>query len=181
MPPISRLTKEAAMYHFMSGYTSKVAGTERGITEPKATFSACFGEPFMLLNPVVYAKLLGEKINEFNTEVYLINTGWIGGAYGKGQRINLSYTREMVNAVINGEFHSKSVEFYEHPIFKLYMPSECPNVPSEILNPKDLWMDKEEYDKKALELAENFKENFKKFKNVSEDIANAGINSLIFA
>lgn len=180
MPPISKLTKEAAMYHFMSGYTSKVAGTERGITEPKATFSACFGEPFMLLNPATYAKLLGEKIDEFNTEVYLINTGWIGGAYGKGRRINLSYTREMVNAVINDKFYSKNLEFYEHPIFKLYMPSECPNVPSELLNPRDLWMDKEEYDKKALELAESFKENFKKFKNVSEDIANAGINSCIF-
>ena len=101
MPPISKLTKEAAMYHFMSGYTSKVAGTERGITEPKATFSACFGEPFMLLNPAVYAKLLGEKIDKYNTEVYLVNTGWIGGAYGKGKRIKLSYTRAMVKAVIN--------------------------------------------------------------------------------
>lgn len=177
MPPISKLTKEGAMYHFMSGYTSKVAGTERGITEPKATFSACFGEPFMLLNPVVYAKLLGEKINEFNTEVYLINTGWIGGAYGKGRRINLSYTREMVNAVINDKF--RNVEFCEHPVFKLFMPSECPSVPSELLNPRDLWEDKKEYDRKALELAENFEENFKKFKSVSEDIANAGINSLV--
>lgn len=179
MPPISMLTKEAAMYHFMSGYTSKVAGTERGITEPKATFSACFGEPFMLLNPATYAKLLGEKINDCNTEVYLINTGWIGGAYGIGKRINLSYTREMVNAVINDKF--KNVEFYEHPIFKLYMPEKCPNVPSEILNPRDLWEDKDEYDKNAVKLAENFRENFKKFKNVSEDITKAGINSLIFA
>jgi phosphoenolpyruvate carboxykinase (ATP) len=178
MPPISRLTKESAMYHFMSGYTSKVAGTERGITEPKATFSACFGEPFMLLNPVVYAKLLGEKINECNTDVYLINTGWIGGAYGKGSRINLSYTREMVNAVINDKF--TNVEFSEHPVFKLFIPLECENVPSEVLNPRDLWEDKAEYDKKALELAENFEENFKKFKNVSEDIARAGINSAAF-
>ena len=180
MPPISKLTKEAAMYHFMSGYTSKLAGTERGITEPKATFSACFGEPFMLMNPVVYAKLLGEKIDKCNTEVYLINTGWIGGAYGHGKRIKLSYTREMVNAVINDKFYNQNVEFYEHPTFKLYMPSECPNVPSELLNPRDLWEDKYEYDKKALELAENFEENFKKFKNVSKNIANAGINSLIF-
>ena len=180
MPPISKLTKEAAMYHFMSGYTSKVAGTERGITEPKATFSACFGEPFMLMNPVVYAKLLGEKIDKCNTEVYLINTGWIGGAYGHGKRIKLSYTREMVNAVINDKFYNQNVEFYEHPTFKLYMPSECPNVPSELLNPRDLWEDKYEYVKKALELAENFEENFKKFKNVSKNIANAGINSLIF-
>ncbi|NRT76048.1 phosphoenolpyruvate carboxykinase (ATP) [Clostridium beijerinckii] len=178
MPPVSKLSKEAAMYHFMSGYTSKVAGTERGITEPKATFSACFGEPFMLLNPVAYAKLLGEKINECNTEVYLINTGWIGGAYGIGKRINLSYTREMVNAVINDQF--KNVQFYEHPIFKLFIPSECPNVPSEILNPKDLWEDTKEYDKKALELAESFEKNFEKFKNVSEDIARAGMNSEAF-
>lgn len=179
MPPISKLTKEAAMYHFMSGYTSKVAGTERGIKEPKATFSACFGEPFMILNPIEYARLLGEKINKFNTEVYLINTGWIGGAYGDGKRINLSYTREMVNAVIKDKF--RNIEFYEHEIFKLFIPSECPNVPSEILSPRDLWENKDEYDKKALELAENFRENFKKFKNVSKDIENAGINSLIFA
>lgn len=173
IPPISKLTKESAMYHFMSGYTSKVAGTERGIKEPKATFSSCFGEPFMLLNPVVYAKLLGEKINEFNTEVYLINTGWIGGAYGQGKRIKLSYTREMVNAVIKDKM--KNIEFYEHPIFKLFIPVTCPNVPDEILNPRDIWRDKEAYDKSALELAERFAENFKKFKDVSEDISNAGV------
>lgn len=174
MPPVSKLTKEAAMYHFMSGYTSKVAGTERGITEPMATFSACFGEPFMLLNPAVYAKLLGEKIDKCNTEVYLINTGWIGGAYGHGKRINLPYTRAMVNAVINEKF--KDVGFYEHPVFKVLIPSECPNVPEEILNPRDMWEDKEEYDKKALELADKFRENFKKFKGVSDEIANAGLN-----
>lgn len=161
MPPVSKLTKEAAIYHFMSGYTSKVAGTERGIKEPKATFSACFGEPFMLLNPKVYAKLLGEKIEKYNTEVYLINTGWIGGAYGKGRRINLSYTREMVNAVISDAF--TNIEFYEHPIFKVLIPTECPNVPQDMLNPRELWEDKEEYDKKALELFEKFSENFKKF------------------
>jgi phosphoenolpyruvate carboxykinase (ATP) len=174
MPPISKLTKEAAMYHFMSGYTSKVAGTERGIIEPKATFSACFGEPFMLLNPSIYAKLLGEKIDECNTEVYLINTGWIGGAYGKGERINLSYTREMVNAVIKDKF--TDIEFYEHPIFKVFIPTECPNVPKNILNPRDIWKDKNEYDKNAIELAEKFKENFKKFKNVSQNIIDAGPN-----
>lgn len=173
MPPISKLSKEAAMYHFMSGYTSKVAGTERGITEPKATFSECFGAPFMLLNPIVYAKLLGEKINKFNTDVYLINTGWIGGAYGIGKRISLSYTREMVNSVINDTL--KDVKFNEHPIFKLLVPETCPNVPDNVLNPRELWIDKSEYDKKALELAERFKENFKKFNNVSEDIINAGI------
>lgn len=173
MPPISKLSKEAAMYHFMSGYTSKVAGTERGIIEPQATFSDCFGGPFMLMDPIVYAHLLGEKINKFNTEVYLINTGWIGGAYGKGKRISISYTREMVNAVINDKL--KDVKFYEHPVFKLSIPSECPNVPISVLNPRDLWDDKEEYDKKALELAESFKNNFKQFKNVSKEIINAGI------
>ncbi|WP_294375427.1 phosphoenolpyruvate carboxykinase (ATP) [uncultured Clostridium sp.] len=173
MPPISKLSKEAAMYHFMSGYTSKVAGTERGITEPKATFSDCFGGPFMLLDPIIYAHLLGEKINKFNTEVYLINTGWIGGKYGVGKRINLLYTREMVNAVIEDKL--KDVKFYDHPIFNLSIPLECPNVPSSILNPRELWSNKVEYDKKALELAESFKENFKKFKNVSKEIINAGI------
>lgn len=173
MPPISKLSKEAAMYHFMSGYTSKVAGTERGITEPKATFSDCFGGPFMLLDPIIYAHLLGEKINKFNTEVYLINTGWIGGKYGVGKRINLLYTREMVNAVIEDKL--KDVKFYDHPIFNLSIPLECPNVPSSILNPRELWSNKAEYDKKALELADSFKENFKKFKNVSKEIINAGI------
>lgn len=173
MPPVSRLTKEAAMYHFMSGYTSKVAGTERGIVEPQATFSDCFGEPFMLLNPVVYAHLLGEKINECSTNVYLINTGWVGGSYGVGSRIKLAYTREMVNAVIDDKF--KGVEFYEHPVFKLSIPVECPNVPSNILNPRELWDDKDAYDRKALELAESFKQNFKKFKNVSADIETAAV------
>ncbi|WP_315066459.1 phosphoenolpyruvate carboxykinase (ATP) [uncultured Clostridium sp.] len=172
MPPISKLTKEAAMYHFMSGYTSKVAGTERGITEPKATFSACFGEPFMLLNPAVYAKLLGEKVAKNDTEVYLINTGWIGGAYGTGNRVNLSYTREMVNAVIGDKF--KDINFNEHPSFKVLVPEECPNVPSELLDARGLWENKEEYDKKAEELAQKFNENFAKFSNVSDDILSAG-------
>ncbi|SFU88070.1 phosphoenolpyruvate carboxykinase (ATP) [Clostridium sp. DSM 8431] len=173
MPPVSKLSKEAAMYHFMSGYTSKVAGTERGIVEPQATFSACFGEPFMLLNPAEYAKLLGEKINEGHTEVYLINTGWVAGGYGVGDRIKLKYTRSMVNAVINDDF--KNVEFVDHPVFNLSVPKECPYVPSEVLDARGLWADKEAYDKKALELAESFKNNFKKFKNVTDDIVNAGI------
>ncbi|APC39214.1 phosphoenolpyruvate carboxykinase (ATP) [Clostridium estertheticum] len=172
MPPISKLTKESAMYHFMSGYTSKVAGTERGITEPKATFSACFGEPFMLLDPIVYAKLLGERIDKYNAEVYLINTGWIGGAYGKGKRINLSYTRAMVKAIMLDKF--KDVEFYEHPIFKILIPAECPEVSKDILDPKNVWVNKDAYDKKAYELAEKFEENFKRFKNISSDIINAG-------
>lgn len=162
MPPVSRLTREEAVYHFLSGYTSKVAGTERGIKEPIATFSACFGEPFMLLSPQVYAQLLREKIDKCNTKVYLINTGWIGGPYGRGRRIKLAYTREMVNAVINDKF--SNVEFYEHPVFKVLIPRTCPNVPQEVLNPRDSWDDKAEYDKKASELLEKFNINFEKFK-----------------
>lgn len=172
LPPVSKLTKEAAMYHFMSGYTSKLAGTERGITEPKATFSACFGEPFMLMHPAVYAKLLGEKIEKHKAEVYLINTGWSGGAYGKGKRMKLSYTRAMVTAALKGEL--KEVSFTEHPIFKVLIPEECPGVPSEILDPENTWEDKEEYMAKAVELASKFNNNFKKFKNVPEDIVEAG-------
>ena len=176
MPPICKLTKESAMYHFMSGYTSKVAGTERGITEPKATFSACFGEPFMLLKPVVYAKLLGERIDKYKTEVYLINTGWIGGGYGKGQRINLSYTRAMVKAVELDKF--KNIEFYEHPIFKVLIPSECPEVAKEILNPRNAWVNKEAYDKKAYELAGKFEDNFSRFKDIPRNIIKAGPHKL---
>ncbi|WP_312580189.1 phosphoenolpyruvate carboxykinase (ATP) [Clostridium sp.] len=172
IPPISKLSKEAAMYHFMSGYTSKLAGTERGITSPKATFSACFGEPFMLMNPSVYAKLLGEKITKYNTEVYLVNTGWSGGAYGVGKRMNLTYTRAMVKAALNGQL--KNIDFEEHEIFKVLVPKEVPNVPGEILNPKNTWTNKEEYDIKAKELAKKFNDNFQKFKEVSDDIKNAG-------
>lgn len=172
MPPIAKLSKETAMYHFMSGYTSKVAGTERGIMEPKATFSACFGEPFMLMNPAVYAELLGEKIDKYNTEVYLVNTGWLSGGYGKGSRIKLSYTRAMVKAALDGKL--TNAKFDEHPVFKISIPTECPGVPSEILDPKNTWEDKEAYDAKVLELAEKFNENFKKFNNVSESIIKAG-------
>lgn len=172
LPPVSKLTKEAAMYHFMSGYTSKLAGTERGITEPKATFSACFGEPFMLMNPTIYAKLLGEKIDEYNSEVYLINTGWSGGGYGKGQRMKLSYTRAMVKAALNGRL--KNAEYELDSIFNLLVPTECPQVPSEILIPANTWKDKKEYNEKARELAEKFKQNFKKFEAVPDEILYAG-------
>lgn len=172
MPPVCRLTKEAAMYHFMSGYTSKVAGTERGIVEPVATFSSCFGEPFMLMNPAVYAKLLGDKIEKYKTEVYMINTGWLAGGFGKGDRIKLSYTRSMVKAAIEGKL--KNVRYVEHPVFKVMMPVECPNVPSDILNPMNTWENKEAYDIKAHELAQRFYENFKKFKDVPKEVVNAG-------
>lgn len=172
MPPIAKLSKEAAMYHFMSGYTSKVAGTERGITEPKATFSSCFGEPFMLMNPAVYAELLGQRIDKYGTDVYLVNTGWLSGGYGKGNRIKLSFTRAMVKSALEGKL--KNVQFVEHPIFKISMPLECPGVPTEILDPKNTWEDKEAYEIRALELAKKFGDNFKKFKNVPEEIIEAG-------
>jgi phosphoenolpyruvate carboxykinase (ATP) len=172
LPPISKLDKEAAMYHFMSGYTSKLAGTERGITEPKATFSACFGEPFMLMNPAVYAKLLGERIEKYNSDVYLVNTGWSGGGYGKGDRIKLTYTRAMVKAALDGSL--KNAEYTLNPIFKVLVPTECPCVPKEILNPRSTWKDKKQYDIKARELAYKFRENFSKFISVPKEIVNAG-------
>ncbi|SHE54003.1 phosphoenolpyruvate carboxykinase (ATP) [Caloramator proteoclasticus] len=167
LPPISKLTKEQAMYHFMSGYTSKLAGTERGIKEPKATFSACFGEPFMPLSPLKYAKMLGEKIEKYDVRVFLVNTGWSGGPYGVGNRINLKYTRRMVEAAINGELDN--VEYVVHPIFKLNMPSYIDGVPEEILNPINTWKDKDEYIRYAKELEERFRENFKRFQREEED------------
>ncbi|MEA3312785.1 MAG: phosphoenolpyruvate carboxykinase (ATP) [Caldisericota bacterium] len=175
LPPISRLTKEQAMYHFMSGYTAKVAGTETGIIEPLPTFSACFGAPFMMRHPAVYAKMLGEKIEKYHTDVFLVNTGWAGGPYGIGSRIKLAYTRAMVSAALNGKL--KNVEYTEEPIFGLQVPKEIPGsiVPSEILLPKNTWEDKELYYKTAVTLANKFKENFEKFEGYIEDkIKNAG-------
>lgn len=172
LPPISRLTKEQAMYHFMSGYTSKLAGTERGIIEPTATFSTCFGAPFMPMKPQVYAELLGKKIDESNARVYLVNTGWSGGSYGVGKRMKLSYTRAMINAAISGDL--SKVKYDTDPIFGLAVPTECPGVPSEILKPVNVWQDKAEYEKTALKLAKDFNKNFENFKGVSEGIANAG-------
>lgn len=171
LPPISKLTKEQAMYHFMSGYTSKLAGTERGIVEPQATFSTCFGEPFMPMNPSFYADMLGRKIDKYSSNVYLVNTGWAGGPYGVGKRMKLSYTRAMVTAAIKGEL--EKVEYQEHPIFKVLMPKTCPEVPAEILNPINTWTNKEEYNRLANELAVKFNKNFEKFKNVSEEIRKA--------
>jgi phosphoenolpyruvate carboxykinase (ATP) len=171
LPPISKLTKEQAMYHFMSGYTSKLAGTERGIKEPQATFSTCFGAPFMPMNPSVYAKMLGEKIEKHDVNVYLVNTGWTGGAYGVGKRMKLSYTRAMVTAAINNNL--ANVEYEAHPIFKVLVPKECPNVPSEILNPSNTWNSQEEYIRTANELAIKFNSNFECFKDVPDNIRNA--------
>ena len=173
LPPIAKLTKEQAMYHFLSGYTSKLAGTERGITEPEATFSSCFGEPFLPMSPLVYAKLLGEKLEKYATDVYLINTGWSGGAYGVGKRMKLSATRAMVTAAIEGQL--ADVPYELDPIFNVYIPTECPNVPSELLKPRNVWQDKEAYDTKARELAGLFKKNFARFGNsIPDEIKEAG-------
>jgi len=172
MPPISKLTREGGMYHFMSGYTSKLAGTERGITEPQETFSQCFGAPFMLLSAGRYAQMLGQKLLAHNTRVYLINTGWSGGPYGVGKRINLNYTRSMVKAVIDGTLDIEA--FQHHDIFNLDIPTACPGVPSEILNPANTWPDKEKYNTAALRLASLFVKNFEKFNDVSPEIKRAG-------
>ncbi len=171
LPPISKLTKEQAMFHFLSGYTSKLAGTERGVTEPEATFSTCFGQPFLPLAPRVYAEMLGEKIDAHGAKVYLVNTGWSGGPYGVGKRMNLPYTRAMITAALNGDLDKE--EFVEHPVFGVFMPQNCPGVPSEILNPRNTWKDKEAYDAHTAKLAALFIENFNRFSDMPENIKNA--------
>src|SRR5919112_2481898 len=172
LPPISKLSKEGAMYHFMSGYTSKLAGTERGITEPKETFSQCFGAPFMPLHAREYAKMLGQKITKHDTKVYLINTGWSGGPYGVGKRMDLRYTRAMVTAALNGEL--EKARFKHDDIFNFDIPTSCPGVPSEILDPRNTWSDKNKYGLSANRLAALFVNNFQKFGEVSNEIRNAG-------
>ena len=172
LPPVSRLTKEGAMYHFMSGYTSKLAGTERGIKEPKSVFSECFGAPFMPRPASVYAKLLGEKINQHDTTVYLINTGWSGGPYGIGARIKIKYSRAMVTAALNGELDK--VEYRHDELFNLDIPTKVDDVPPEILDPKNTWTSKDAYEKSATGLAKMFIENFEKFDEVSTEIKSAG-------
>lgn len=167
LPPISRLTKAQAMYHFMSGYTAKVAGTEAGITEPVTAFSACFGAPFMPLHPSKYAEMLGKKMDEREVNVWLVNTGWSGGAYGVGKRIKLSYTRAMITAALTGQLDN--VQYKEHEVFGLQMPVSCPDVPVEMLDPKMTWNDKAAYDNNAFSLAEKFVNNFKKFEEGSSD------------
>lgn len=172
LPPIAKLTKEQAMYHFLSGYTSKLAGTERGVTSPEATFSTCFGAPFLPLPATKYAEMLGAKISEHHTNVYLVNTGWTGGEYGVGSRMKLSYTRAMVHAALEGELNH--VETITDPIFGLQIPLHVPGVPDEVLQPQKTWKDEEEYYAKAKELANQFKENFKKFKDVPQEIHEKG-------
>ncbi len=173
LPPISKLTKAQAMYHFISGYTAKVAGTEVGVTEPQTTFSACFGRVFLPLHPAKYAELLGKKLEaDPNINVWLINTGWSGGAYGTGSRMKLKYTRSMITAAMNGELDN--VACVAHPVFGILMPNEVPNVPTEILVPRNTWVDKEAYDKKANELAQLFVKNFAKYADqANEEIRSA--------
>ena len=163
LPPISKLTPEMAMYHFLSGYTAKVAGTERGITEPVATFSTCFGAPFMPQYPTTYAELLGKKLKTHNAQAWLVNTGWSGGAYGTGERIDLPVTRRMLTAILNGELEKSN--FKPDLNFKMLIPEHVPGVDSNILNPRNTWSDKEAYDKKAEELINLFKENFVKYES----------------
>jgi phosphoenolpyruvate carboxykinase (ATP) len=173
LPPVARLTFKQAMYHFLAGYTAKVAGTEAGVKEPQATFSPCFGAPFMALPPTVYAKLLGEKIAKHDVDVWLINTGWSGGGFGHGQRIQLKFTREMVKAVLSGSL--KNVPPKPDPIFGLAIPQSCPGVPADILNPRNTWKDKSAYDAKARELAAMFEKNFaENAVDASADIKRAG-------
>ncbi len=161
LPPISKLTPAQAMYYFISGYTAKVAGTEEGVVEPEATFSACFGAPFMPLHPAKYAEMLGKKIEKHDVKVWLVNTGWTGGAYGEGHRIHLKYTRSMISAALAGQLNK--VEYQTHPVFGLEMPTACQDVPTEVLNPRMTWRNKGAYDEKANELAIAFNENFEQF------------------
>lgn len=173
LPPISKLTKGQAMYQFISGYTAKVAGTEAGVTEPKPTFSACFGAPFLPLHPGRYAEMLGKKMQQHNVNVWLINTGWTGGPYGTGQRMKLSYTRSMITAALEGRLDE--VETETDPIFGVAVPKQVPGVPAEVLTPKNTWADKNAYDEKAKFLAGLFAKNFEKYASgVSEEVLAAG-------
>jgi phosphoenolpyruvate carboxykinase (ATP) len=173
LPPISRLSPEAAMYHFLSGYTAKVAGTERGVTEPKATFSTCFGAPFLPLAPIRYATMFGEKIARHGARVWLVNTGWTGGPYGVGGRMKIAYTRAMIRAVLSGALDG--VGYRRDAVFNLDMPTSCPDVPAEVLNPRNTWSDGAAYDRQAAALARMFVENFRPFESgVSLDVLGAG-------
>jgi phosphoenolpyruvate carboxykinase (ATP) len=172
LPPVARLTKEQAMYYFVSGYTAKVAGTERGIADPVATFSTCFGSPFLPLRSEVYATMLGEKIDKHGADVYLINTGWAGGKYGTGKRMSLPLTRAIVSAAVSGEL--KKAKFKQEPFFKLNIPESIKGVDASLLDPKAQWQDKADYDATANKLAGLFEENFAKYTTMPEEIKAAG-------
>jgi phosphoenolpyruvate carboxykinase (ATP) len=176
LPPISRLSREQAMYHFLSGYTAKVAGTERGVSEPQATFSTCFGAPFMVHHPTTYARLLGRKIDEHDVDCWLVNTGWSGGPYGVGHRMAIAHTRAMVNAAIEGRILD---EYETERFFGLRIPKSVPDVPTAVLNPRTSWADKAAYDEQARKLAQLFYDNFKRFKgHVSDAVAAVAIEPL---
>lgn len=172
LPPVSKLDENQAMYHFVSGYTSKLAGTERGIVEPQTTFSTCFGAPFLPLPAALYAQMLGERIREHAASVYLINTGWAGGKYGVGSRMKLKYTRAMVTAALNGDLDH--AEFEVDPIFNVLVPKSCPDVPDEFLSQRRLWADEAEYEASAKDLAARFVKNFQKYSNMPQHIIDAG-------
>jgi phosphoenolpyruvate carboxykinase (ATP) len=173
LPPIARLSPDGAMYHFLSGYTARVAGTEKGVTEPKATFSTCFGAPFLPMNPNVYASMLGKKIARHGARVWLVNTGWTGGPYGVGRRMTIAYTRAMIAAALTGALDA--VWYQRHPIFNVDMPTTCPGVPDAVLDPRSTWNDATGYDTQARALARLFVENFKTFEaDVVEAVRRAG-------
>jgi len=161
MPPIARMTPAQAMYHFLSGYTAKVAGTEKGVTEPQTTFSHCFGAPFMVHEPMVYAKMLGERIAKHDVQCWLVNTGWSGGPYGVGRRMKLTHTRAMIDTALSGTL--RDVSFSDHPVFRVAVPASVPGVPANVLDPRATWADGSKYDAAAKELAAKFKDNFQKF------------------
>lgn len=173
LPPVSRLSPEQAMYHFISGYTAKVAGTEVGVTEPQATFSACFGQPFIVWHPAKYAEMLREKMLGHKADVWLINTGWVGGGYGVGSRISLKYTRAMIDAIHSGEL--AKVDYAADPVFGLQVPTSCPGVPSEVLSPRRAWKSPADYDTAAQKLSKLFRDNFEQYRvQAGEEIAKAG-------
>jgi phosphoenolpyruvate carboxykinase (ATP) len=169
LPPISKLTPEQAMYHFLSGYTAKVAGTERGLgKDPEATFSACFASPFLPRHPNVYASMLGERLRLRKTPCWLVNTGWVGGSFGVGERMKLKYTRAMLNAAISGAL--EGAQFTPHPVFRVLVPASCPYVPSELLDARGMWKDKAAYDRAAVDLSGRFNRNFRKFEGIEREI-----------
>jgi len=179
LPPIARLTPEQAMYHFLSGYTARVAGTEKGLgNAPQATFSTCFGAPFMPRHPTVYAKMLGERISRHKAQCWLVNTGWSGGAYGVGQRMAIAHTRALVRAALDGALAKAPVRREAH--FGLYVPESCPEVPGEVLDARSTWSDKAGYDETAREVARRFEGNFKQFEqHVGDAVNHAAIRAAV--
>ncbi|MCH9023057.1 MAG: phosphoenolpyruvate carboxykinase (ATP), partial [Planctomycetes bacterium] len=166
LPPVARLTRQQAMYQYLSGYTAKVAGTELGVTEPKATFSTCYGAAFLAVPPTRYAEILGQKMEQHNTRAYLVNTGWVGGACGVGSRMDLPQTRKIIDAILDGSV--ENAEFDTMPIFNLEIPTALPGVDTNLLNPRNAWQDKDAYDKAAQNLADMFANNFKRFTHTPE-------------